>query len=398
MRHMSGPIAAAQGCAEAARQRGAAPSTPVIPGRVVAIGDPQTNTARFFGALAAEELLGPDGWLRPDVRLVAMGDYFDYHAPERAEAQVEGVRILAWLAAHPREQVTVLLGNHDLARVMELAGVEDARFEAAHRVAVTVLALPRDQRGAATAEFLAAFPELATPGYAARDYNAFTVEQRALIVRLLLARRCMLATMERALDGTPLLLSHAGVTEAQLAVLEMGAQRAPDAIARALNARLENAVLRVEADWRDGRITPLDLSPLHVAGAAGKEGGGLLYQRPADPARPGADPHWEHDARAPRRFDPRTLPRGVVQVVGHTGHSKAASEMPHWHEPGMPLPTKTEHRGGVRTLSVDGDRVLYRRGIHGPVHPDEAVLWMIDPEMHYVPTPRDVAVLELSPD
>jgi hypothetical protein len=366
--------------------------------RLVAVGDPQTSTTRFFGALAAAELLGPDGWLRPDVQLLAMGDYFDYYVADRAEAQQEGVRLLAWLAAHGRDQVTILLGNHDVARVMELASITDARFEAAHQKAQTISRLARaDERGPANAAFLREFPELATPGYAARDYNAFTVEQRALVMRLLLERRCELAAAEHALDGTPVLATHAGVTTKQLAQLGMLHERQPRTIARALNTRLERAIVAVEGHWRAGRTTPLTLEPLHIAGAREKEGGGLLYHRPADPARPGANVTWESGAHAARRYDPRDLPPGLVQVAGHTGHLKAYEEMPAWREAGMPAPTKTEHRGGLHTLSVSvrGD-VRYRRGVQ-PAMAGEAVLWMIDPEMHYVPSAEDVALLELGP-
>src|SRR5438094_10261072 len=83
--------------------------------RTVAIGDPQSSAERFFGALAAHELLGGDGWLQPDVRLISMGDHFDYHVEDRERARVDGVLILAWLAAHDREHVRILFGNHDAA-------------------------------------------------------------------------------------------------------------------------------------------------------------------------------------------------------------------------------------------------------------------------------------------
>ena len=44
------------------------------------------------------------------------------------------------------------------------------------------------------------------------------------------------------------------------------------------------AVLR--ADWERGAATPLSLEPLHLAGIAGEEGGGLLYHRPTNPSKP----------------------------------------------------------------------------------------------------------------
>lgn len=359
------------------------------PARVVAIGDPQTSAARLFGALAAHGLLGDDGWLRPDVRLIAMGDYFDYQVAERERARVEGVLILGWLAAHARGHVTVLLGNHDAARVMELATVDDARFGAAAEAAAAVVAVPRAERGAAVAAFRARFPELATPGYAARDYNAFTVEQRALVQRLLIAGRISLATTARV-RGVAALLTHAGVTHRELAMLCVRDHHART-IADALDDRLGGAVRQVAGAWRAGQLAPLSLEPLHVAGAHGEEGGGLLYHRPADPERPGADPGWEMAARAPRRFDPRTeLPRGLTQVIGHTGHRKASQEMARWLAPGTDTAA-----GGVRTLRVTVDRtVCYARGVD-PSDGRDAVAYLIDPEMHHVTAATEVAVLEL---
>jgi hypothetical protein len=348
--------------------------------RTVAIGDPQTNTARFFGALDANGLLADDGWLRDDVRLISMGDHFDYFVPEREAGRVEGVLVLSWLAAHARDHVMLVAGNHDLSRVMELVSIDDARFQAAGDLARAIFDGPRDQRAARTAEWRSLYPELATTGYAGRDYNAFTVEQRVLVQRLLLANR-----FDLALAQDDVLFTHAGVTQRELAILGV----APDAhaIAAALQARFAAAIAAVADDWRAGKPTPLSLEPLHVAGADGLEGGGMLYHRPADPERPKADAEWELDPRAPRRFDPRTLPP-ITQVAGHTGHSKAWKEMPRWREPGM-----TGDRGGLRTLSLHGDGVRYRRGIHADA---DAILWMIDPEMHYVAHPNDVVVLDVT--
>ena len=355
----------------------------------MAIGDPQSSTERWFGALAAHGLLGDDGWLRPDVRLVAMGDYFDYHVPERDRARVEGVLILGWLAAHAADHVALLLGNHDASRVMELALVDDDRFRAAADAAAELLRIPREERGEQEAAFARRFPELATPGYAARDYNAFTVEQRALVQRLLLAGRFSLAATA-AVHGVPVLLTHAGVTRRELDLLCLRDHHART-IADALDDRLAGAVRRVADAWRAGTPAPLSLEPLHVAGAGGEEGGGLLYHRPSDPERPGADPAWEQASRAPRRYDPRTaLPRGLTQVVGHTGHRKACHEMSRWLAPGT-----DREPGGVRTLRVALDRtVRYARGIE-PTDGRDAVVYMIDPEMHYVAAPADVAILEL---
>lgn len=352
--------------------------------RTVAIGDPQTSTSRLFGALDHHGMLGDDGWLADDVRVISMGDHFDYFVPERAQGRIEGVLVLGWLAAHPREQVTLIAGNHDLSRVMELVSIDDARFLAAGDMARSIFDGPKAEREARTREFFALYPELATTGYAGRDYNAFTVEQRALVQRLLLAGRFDLARVEQA-RGVDALFTHAGVTRREVEMLGV----APDvhAIAAALQQRFTGAIAAVADDWRAGKPTPLSLAPLHVQGADGLEGGGLLYHRPADPDRHRADPEWELDPHAPRRFDPRTLPP-ITQVVGHTGHSKAWKEMSRWRERDM-----TGDRGGLRTLSVTAGEVCYRRGIH---HDGDAIVWMIDPEMHYVADASSVAVFSLS--
>jgi hypothetical protein len=367
-------------------------SSPSPVGRVVAIGDPQTSAERFFGALRANGVLDDDGWVRPDTHLVAMGDYFDYQVSDRQAARVEGVLVLGWLAAHPPERVTILCGNHDLSRVMELVSVDDARFAEAAELGRQIRELPRGARADAEADFRVRFPEIATSGYAARDYNAFTVEQRRLVQRLLLARRFTLALAAHAADGTPVLLTHAGVTTRELGLLGLPDERDPVAIAAALETHLADAIAVVAAGWRSGGSQPLSLEPLHVAGAAGQEGGGLLYHRPADPDRPGADRSWEHAGdRGPRRFDPRTLPLGLVQLVGHTGHSKAASELARWCHPAT-----DDRRGGLRTLRATptGD-VIYRRGIHRGDAGD-AIVWLCDPEMHYVASPAHVPVLDLA--
>jgi hypothetical protein len=52
-------------------------------------------------------------------------------------------------------------------------------------------------------------------------------------------------------------------------------------------------------------------------------------------------------------------------------------------------------KGGVRTLRVDSKgEATYRRGVH-KAEPRDAVLYMTDPEMHYVKAAADVAILEL---
>jgi hypothetical protein len=96
--------------------------------RHVAVGDPQASFETYLRVLDRHDLLGEDGRLRPDVALLSAGDHFDYEG-DLATVQEDGHRLLGWLAGHPARQVVILAGNHDLCRVVELAGVTDDRFE-----------------------------------------------------------------------------------------------------------------------------------------------------------------------------------------------------------------------------------------------------------------------------
>ena len=245
------------------------PTLPAAPApapcrRRVTLGDPQTDTARALSVLAAHDLLSPDGWLRPEVGLVCMGDLFDFNTEDVVWAGAEGLAFARWLAAHDPAQVTLLLGNHDLGRLQELAGFDDARFAQARRDAVAL-----DE-----ATFLARYPALPTPEVASRDFSAFHTAQADWLRGALVEGRVRLASAEALADGRPVLLTHAGVTERERALLGVAAE--PEAIAAALEARLRDALEGVRSRWEAGHADPLDLEPLHVAGREGVEGGGLL--------------------------------------------------------------------------------------------------------------------------
>ena len=106
------------------------PTTPrheaPAPTRWLVAGDPQTTPERFFTILDRYRALGPDGLLAAGVGLVSIGDHFDFLMGV-PEAEPAGREILAWLA-HQHSSVVVLLGNHDVARVAELARTSDAAF------------------------------------------------------------------------------------------------------------------------------------------------------------------------------------------------------------------------------------------------------------------------------
>lgn len=358
--------------------------------RTLVIGDPQGSFAAVMAVLGRHGALaaGGDG-LAEGVALVSIGDHFDYDLRDPVTAGAEGLRVLRWLAAAPGAHL--LLGNHDLARVTELASLDDESFAAARALAAEAELDP-----AATARvdaaFRARFPAVGARGLVGRDYASFSVAQRRAVQALLLAGRFHLALVGDLPDGRRALLTHAGVTTRELALLGLDGCRDPDAIAAALEARLAAAVAEVRGAWERGEAAALSLAPLHVAGADGEEGGGLLYHRPANPAldaAPAARGRWA-PAR-PRRFDPRHLPRGLVQVVGHTGHHKCVDDL---GEAWTTAAARAHRRGGIRTLRVAGDEVSYDLGVQ-PTAADDAALIMIDGELRRV-DPAEVALLELA--
>lgn len=336
--------------------------------RHVAVGDPQSSFERFHWLLEQHRLLGRRGVLRPDVQLVSIGDHFDWGGRDaRAQATREGTRLLAWLASHPPEQVVILAGNHDLARVGELAPFDDAGFRRARARADEAYRDGEPDRRLEAA-LVAAYPTIATAEVLARDFSAFDVAQRALVTRLLRAGRLLLAHEHRGL-----LLVHAGVTRRTLRQLGIPATGARS-VATALNRFLAT---RVQA-WRKGA---LDLAPFHVPGDSSGEGGGALYHRPADPA--GGDPHAFTGPR-PRRFDPRELPRRFPQAIGHVRHGKAAELMREW----TVGPTRGD--GPLRTLALEGSTPRYQAGLQRG-----ALLYFLDGGLHHLGDLRRYQLLDL---
>jgi hypothetical protein len=121
------------------------------------------------------------------------------------------------------------------------------------------------------------------------------------------------------------------------------------ALAGAITARVARAV----AAW-DG-ASPLAFGDLYLPGSAATgDARGVFVHRPADPSH--GDPAL-FDGPPRRRIDPRELPRGLVQVIGHIRDNKCRDLMPAWTE-GEPA-----HDGPLRHLWTDGTRVRYRRGL-----------------------------------
>ncbi|MGE0397286.1 MAG: metallophosphoesterase [Kofleriaceae bacterium] len=333
------------------------------------IGDPQAPFAKVLEVLDRHGVLAPGkDRIADGVTLVSIGDHFDFNVEAPAEAAVEGLRTLRWLASHDPAQAVLLFGNHDAARVMELACIDDDTFQSARvlgreidQIAKTVGPKAAKDR---EREFSAAFPALPSSGVIARDYASFTTEQRALVMELLLAGRFSLARTCVLEDGRAALLTHAGVTNRELAMLGIEFASEPTLIATTLAQFFADAIDRVRPAWSKGELAPLSLAPLHVTGSEGEEGGGLLYHRPTNPASSRIDLRWAANGERPRRFDPRELPQGVTQVVGHTGHAKCTFELAAWSTEAA----RARKRGGIRTLRVTGTSVVYDIDVLPPAH------------------------------
>jgi hypothetical protein len=362
-----------------------------VPG--FAVGDPQTSAQRYFRVLSAHGLLTPAGALARDVELVSMGDHFDFGAPgtDPSEAQRSGEQILSWLLS--QRSAHLILGNHDVSRVQELASFSAERFAQA-RAAARPIEQRRKQRGdddpvvvAQSAEFCDEFA-LPTPEIADRDFCSFTPRQRELTRQALLDERLVLARAARLADGRPVLLTHASVTRRELEILHLTEGVSAEAIADALNTFLRARVDAVRSDWLAGRATPLDLSPLHLAGVSGREGGGLLYHRATHPDRGG-------DAQGParRRYDPRELPSGLVQAIGHVQHKKCLEILGE-------IVTDEARRlrpGALRKLCVSADGSARYGGLDNPSNPGDAELVYVDGSMNQRDlAPRDYQLLVLS--
>jgi len=361
--------------------------------RTFVMGDPQAPFQKVLEVLEWHNALSGDR-VAPDVVLVSIGDHFDYDLKNPQPAALEGLRLLRWLASHDPEQVVLLFGNHDASRVMEMALLTDEQFETARQLARSIDDTekrdgPEAAQQRAREEFIPAFPELPPPGVLGRDYASFTTEQRALVQELLLGGRFHLAVTGELPDGRRALITHAGVTTRELGIL--GHEEAdPRAIAAALEAQLVTAVDEVRQDWQAGTARPLSLEPLHVTGGCGEEGGGLLYHRPSNPDHGARDKAWSLAPTRPRRFDPRTLPVGITQIAGHSGHAKCVAELGPW----VAESAKARKHGGIRTLRVQGEEVVYDLGIAPPAE-GVADLILVDGELRRVPA-TEVALLPLA--
>jgi hypothetical protein len=168
-------------------------------------------------------------------------------------------------------------------------------------------------------------------------------DQRTLVMGLLRAGRLRLGCAAVLADDRPALITHAAVTAGEIE--ELGVAAEPRALAAALDGRLADAVGARRDEWASGQHTPLGL-------------GALL----------------DH------RFEPRDLPRGLVQVCGHLAGEGARAVTP----------------GVLSTLVVDGDKVVHDEGIAG-VGGAVAVLHLVDAGINSPALdPDHVPLLELA--
>jgi 3',5'-cyclic AMP phosphodiesterase CpdA len=333
-----------------------------------AFGDPQAPHEVLLEILDQRHLL-VGGRLHPSVRIVSMGDHFDWGDPDAASretATADGLRTLAWLASHPPEQVVLLLGNHDLSRVGELAHFDDESFAEARREADRAYRDDAPERDEAS--FRAAW-NLPSWEVASRDLSTFSVAQRTLVRRLLEEKRFQIAFAPRE----DLLLSHAGVTKDELTHLGLREDTADafeiaDALAHALAEGLS------QAPHANDRLV---LPGLHHPGDAHAEGTGMFFHRlTRGPEMP----------RIPRRrFAAERLPTGFSQGIGHIRDKKTRTL--------LDLPPSGEKEGSLRTLTLGEGHLRYELGIL-PRPTDHARILYLDSGMGHT-SPEAYELLDL---
>lgn len=340
------------------------------------MGDPQAPFVTVQAVVGQHRMLKGD---RIHGRLLSIGDHFDWGRREdRAAAAADGESLLAWLASHDPEQVIVLAGNHDLARVGELNNVDDKRFAALQELADRHYFPPddtsADQHDHDEMSFFKACSFLPSTEIVARDLSTYRHSQHLLVKKLLVERRLRLAHAENGL-----LFTHAGITRKALTRLGVddeacAAREGAEVVAAALNRALDEAVAR---HLVHPTTTPLLIPGLHKPADGISEGDGVLYHRPTFVHKD----QWLE----PRRYDPRRLPHGLWQVCGHVRDKRCVSSLKSWS-------AVSEHKVGVvRHLIAWHDKdntVTYRHGLPPPrkeVGAEASVVIFIDGAMAECP-------------
>lgn len=299
--------------------------------KTVVIGDPQAPIKKLMDMLAINELLSDDGFLKKTVRLVSIGDHFDYDAESKETAQNDASSFIAWLAYHSKKQVYIILGNHDTARVQELIKFSDEEFQEAYNNASSVLKFEKNDTNNTSNNkpdnldidqlnaFYKKYPSIPSALFVTRDVYSYTTNQRDWIINLLLLGRCHLALEgvlkyengigkdKKETKKIKVLLTHAGVVLRDVYLLKkwflakMGKNVSSEIelklqnslnflgneddrislLSRLLNEFLFSKISEVSSSWNNGILEPLDLSPLYEYGISQNEAGGLLAHRPS---------------------------------------------------------------------------------------------------------------------
>ena len=322
----------------------------------IVLGDPQASLACLFAHLEVQQALTIDGWLKPELRLICVGDYFDFAAKDSVDAGYQGMQFLAWLAAHDPLQTTLLMGNHDAERVMSLAGCSGEQHYESQLACREMLQFSTpEQRRVFRNKWVNEHPNHPSI-VAAHDYRNFVPEQGDLIRRLLMQGRLQLATTAVNEFRQQLLITHAGVTQRELTLVGASAN-AQDCV-RHLNRFLADAVERVRPAWAANQTQPLDLAPLYYGWEQHRPNGGLLVHRPD--GRFGALTHEQKlgldHPLAPRSVSPNEfLIPNLHQVVGHT---VAAQRLTRWLEPAVSADAQSAPMGRVLSLIPSGAQYL----------------------------------------
>ena len=279
-------------------------------------------------------------------------------AARREDATRDGLHLLAWLASHPVDQVAVIAGNHDLARVGELWRFDDASFLEARAEADAAYLEGKPRRS--EAEFRQAW-DLPTWELAARDFASFCVAQRTLVAALLRAGRLRLAQA----FAPGLLVSHAGSPRGISTSWALERNPQPR---RALHRPAAPGAL--DAAARPTKAASA-IPPLYIPGTPTARATACCSTAPA---------------RSPARGVPSPRPAaGSDPAVGHVRDAKTRVLL------GI---DGAAVDGPLRTLRVQGESLDYRFGVGAHGDATTATMVFLDGGMLHA-RPEDYQLLDL---
>ena len=108
-----------------------------------------------------------------------------------------------------------------------------------------------------------------------------------------------------------------------------------------------------------------------------------MFSSPPSPPAPSEEvDEW---GKLHRRFQPKALPKGLLQACGHTQHKKMKQLFP------KTTKDMIKSSGRIRSLWYE-DRIRYEFG-QKEIAPNRGVLWMVDGAMNHTPY-KDVELLQ----